>query len=106
MIKNIIILAASLILLASCTESKTEIAEKPLKTIQIEVGKSEVVKLNGKEIHVAFLENQIDKLAEDFELISTNVSIGEEALTGTVQDVAKAIQTHNPQMAYQREPLK
>lgn len=105
MIKNIIILAASLILLAGCAESETEIADKPLKKIQIEIGKSEVVKLNGKEIHVAFLENQIDKLAEDFELTS-NVSIGEEALTGTVQDVTKAIQTHNPQMAYQREPLK
>lgn len=89
MTRNHIFFFAVIVLLAGCTKSEIEVAEKPERVITIEIDESEVVKLDGKEIHISFLENQMAALAEDFEVV-TEIKVNSGATTGVVTDVTTA----------------
>ncbi len=56
----------------------------------IEVSDSEVVHIDGKEIHLSFLEDQISAWSEEYELI-TKINIKPDAKMGILHDVQSLI---------------
>lgn len=106
MIRNILLFSVMILFMLGCSKSGMEIAEKSERIITIEVADSEVIKLDGREIHVSFLETQMASLAEDFELI-TDVQVDSMAVVGVVHDVQKAVRHYSSRyVAHQRSILK
>lgn len=85
-----ILLIFMLLLLASCGKTEeTTVAEKPERVVVIEVDSSDVVRLDGKEIHISFLENQMAAMAEDYSL-AVDTQVKTDAIVGSVTDVMLA----------------
>lgn len=80
-------------LFSYCSKFETNQSEKKDRKITLEIAHSEVIKLNGKEIHLSFLENQIAFMAKNFNL-TIKVEIQPNALTGVVHDVQKAVSSY------------
>lgn len=87
----------STILLVGCTQS--DIVEKPKRTITIEIANSEVVLLDGKEIHVSLLKEQVANLAQSYQLTS-ELKIAADAKLGIINDVQQAVLQHSPRISH------
>ena len=94
---SIFILAVSI--LAACSSSQSKFTDKPEKEVLIEVFNSDVVKLNGKDIHISFLENQIANMAAEFELTS-EVRVHQNAPFHVVQDAQASLRRYSSGIAY------
>ena len=91
-------LLVSLLVIMGCNQPQTAKADKPERTIHIDVSDSPVVMLDGKEIHVALLEDHIARLGESYEL-SAELSIAADATLGVVNDVQQAVHQESRKIA-------
>ena len=88
--KLLITLFSLLVLLTGCDVLKEDHSEHPQKSITIEVSDSEVVQLNGKDLHLSFLEDQISAWSEEYQLI-TEIDVRPDAGMGVVHEVQSVI---------------
>ena len=88
--KPLIPLSSLLILLTGCDLPKEDHSENPQKNITIEVSDSEVVRIDGKEVHLSFLEDQISAWSEEYQLI-TEIDVRPDAGMGGVHEVQSVI---------------
>lgn len=94
---KILVLIPSLLFFTSCLQPEGDLAEKPDRTITIEIIDSDVVKLDGNEIHISFLEDQVALLAEKVDL-SVQLHIEPNAMAGVVYDVQQATKQLYPKV--------
>jgi biopolymer transport protein ExbD len=97
--KKLSILILGISLFTACSSSETKFSDKPNKDILVEISDSEVVKLNGKDIHISFLDNQIANMAADFELTS-EVRVHQNAPFHVVQDAQASLRRYSSGIAY------
>ncbi len=84
---------------AACSSYESQFGDKPEKEVLVEIFDSEVVKLNSKEIHITFLDNQISNMASEFELTS-EVRVHQNAPFLVVQDAQASLRRYSSGIAY------
>ena len=89
---------------AACSSYESQFGDKPKKDVLVEIFDSEVVKLNGKEIHITFLDNQISNMASDFRLTS-EVRVHQDAPFHVVRDAQTSLRQYSSGIAYKAEGL-
>lgn len=72
----------------------------PERTIDIEINDTEVIILDGKELHVSFFENVIETLSKSYDL-TVNINAQPDAMTGIVMDVTHMAYKYKPDLVYQ-----
>jgi biopolymer transport protein ExbD len=76
------------ITLFACTNDKSVQLEKSSYNVEIELSDSRIVKLNGKEIHVDLLQDQLELLTSRYN-IDVVLKVDSNAPFGVVHDIQR-----------------
>lgn len=96
----IILIASTLFLLLGCSKTDADITELQERTIKVEITNTEIIMLDGKELHVSFFENVFETLTESYDL-TVDIKVQRDAMTGVVMDVTHLVYKYKPSLAYQ-----
>lgn len=96
---RIILIATTLLLFLGCSKIDTDIAELPERTIEVEITNTEIITLDGKELHVSFFENVFKSLSNSYDL-TVDINVQPDAMTGVVMDVTHLVYKYKPSLAY------
>lgn len=90
------------ILAAACGRGGQGFTNKPEKQITVEVPGSEVILLDGKEIHISYLETQIEKMASGSEL-KADVTIHQDADVEVIRITQQVLRRFSSDIVYDSE---
>lgn len=88
-----------LTVLSACSSSGSRFSDKPERTVTIEIFSSDVIKLDGKDIHISFFENQIEKMAVDSEL-KADVKIHSNANVDAIRTTQQILRKFSSDIVY------
>ncbi len=100
MTQRAILIVSTLLLLFGCSKAEADLTELPELTIEVEISNTEIITLDGKELHVSFFENVFETLSNSYDLI-VDIEVQPDAMTGVVIDVTHLIYKYKPSLAYQ-----
>lgn len=98
--QRIILIASTLFLFLGCSNTDADIAELPERSIEVKITDTEIITLDGKELHVSFFENVIETLSNSYDL-TVDITVQPDAMTGVVIDVTHLVYKYKPSLAYQ-----
>jgi len=64
-------------------------------TIELEISNSEIIRLDGKELHVSYFFNVFETLSKSYDL-RVDTEIQPDAMTGAVMDVTRLFYKYKP----------
>ncbi|MEX1212577.1 MAG: hypothetical protein WEA36_07015 [Balneolaceae bacterium] len=97
-IKTILSATFSLLMLLGCSNVQKDVTNLPERTIEVVVSDSEVITLDGKELHVSFFEQMLEELNNSYDL-TVDIDIQPDAITGVVFDVSHTVHRQNLMLA-------
>jgi biopolymer transport protein ExbD len=68
--------------------------DKSTKLLEIKINESEILLLNGKEVHISLLENQLKEMSKS-NRINIKLIVASNATMGIVYDVQKILSENN-----------
>lgn len=98
--KTILGTVFSLLLILGCSNDQSDVTDLPEKTIEVVVSDSDVIKIDGKELHVSYFEEILEGLSNSYDL-TVDIDIQPDATTGVVFDVTHTVHRQNPMLASQ-----
>ncbi len=104
MTQRAILIVSTLFLLLGCSKTDADLTELPELTIDLEISNTEIIKLDGKELHISFFENVFETLSNSYDL-TVDIKVQPDAMTGVVMDVTHLVYKYKPSLAY-RTSLK
>ncbi|PWN07896.1 hypothetical protein DDZ15_02485 [Rhodohalobacter mucosus] len=85
-----------------CNRAGQGFTNKPGKQITVELTGSNVILLDGKEIHVSYFETQIEEMAAESEL-KADVTIHPDADIEVIRAMQQVLRRHSSDIVYDSE---
>lgn len=100
MTQRAILIVFTFFLLFGCSKTDPDLTELPELTIEVEISNSEIITLDGKELHVSFFENVFETLSNSYDL-TVDIKVQPDAMTGVVMDVSHLVYKYKPSLVHQ-----